>query len=150
MAPIMLKSTKSNDYQSLSPYIDDDNALSNNLICPRYADSDPTSAPPSPSSIESFDILDPVAWRRGYTSWDNGTGKVRTYWRKRRSQIIGFLLLLLLLIAGCATGAYFAVRYEYGRLKNDCSARGGGERCNELKWAKCVSRNGLGFCEGIL
>ncbi|ORY19725.1 hypothetical protein BCR34DRAFT_448740, partial [Clohesyomyces aquaticus] len=55
-------------YTPLSPYTDDDNALSNNLICPRYADSDPTSAPPSPASIESFDILDSVAWRRGHTS----------------------------------------------------------------------------------
>jgi hypothetical protein len=52
----------------LSPYIDDDLALA-----PRYADRDMTSAPPSPASIQSFDILEAIPWRKSYISLDADT-----------------------------------------------------------------------------
>lgn len=140
----------------VAPYTDDDDAsLANNLLCPRYAENDTSSAPPSPASIESFDVLDSIAWRRGYTSRETGAkartcDAVRKRWRKNRAQLIALLLVFALLLLGCAVGAVLALRYETGRTAARCVVREGGERCAETAWARCVAGNGVGFCEGVM
>ncbi|KAF1366136.1 hypothetical protein EJ07DRAFT_85177, partial [Lizonia empirigonia] len=84
-------------YMPLSPYIDDETTFGNNVLCPRYADQDPTSAPPSPASIQSFDILESIPWRRSYILLDpNQQRDYRKRWRKYRAQIITIALLLIL------------------------------------------------------
>jgi hypothetical protein len=140
---------------SVSPYSDNENELSNNLLCPRYAENDTSSAPPSPASIESFDILDSIAWRRGYTSYDSGVKArscdgLRKRWRKNRAQIIAMLLVFTLFLVGCAVGGYLAVRHDGVRTKDTCVAREGGDRCEDPVWARCIALNGVGYCEGIM
>ena len=143
-------------YIPLTPYIDDESTLANNLLCPRYAENDATSAPPSPASIESFDILDSVAWRQGHFWHHSRDAKARacgalgSRWQKNRSQIICAILLLLLLVAGCVVGSTIAWRYQNTKLREDCTRREGGKRCEEISWAKCVAMNGVGYCEGAL
>jgi len=140
---------------SVSPYSDHDNELSNSLICPRYAENDTSSAPPSPASIESFDILDSIAWRRGYTSHDSGVKArscdvLRKRWPKNRAQIIVILLVFTLFLIGCAVGGYAAIRHEAASTRNTCIAREGGDRCEEPAWARCIALNGVGYCEGVM
>ena len=141
----------------VSPYGDHSTTtLSNNLLCPRYAESDPSSAPPSPSSIESFDVLDSVPWRRGYISLDAAGDRTRAWavlskkWQKNKARIIATLILFTLFVTACTIGGYMAVRQERWRTRDMCYARGGGDRCEEVAWAKCVRVNGLGFCEGVM
>lgn len=100
-------------YKPLAPYSDDDTTFANNLLCPRYAENDLTSAPPSPASIESFDVLDSIPWRRSYISLDNGagSGRLRKQWKRHRAQAIALLLLFLLAMTGCGVGGYMAVRH---------------------------------------
>ncbi|KAF2270847.1 hypothetical protein CC78DRAFT_610903 [Lojkania enalia] len=152
---ISLSRSKFADYIPLSPYADNEGTLPNNIICPRYADCDASSAPPSPASIESFDILDSVAWRRGHISHRDIEGKVSTYdalassWNNKKSRMIGILLLFILLGAGCSAGAYLVVRHKKGGIQDECARRQGRDRCTETTWAKCVARNGVGYCEGV-
>ncbi|KAF1966893.1 hypothetical protein BU23DRAFT_378640, partial [Bimuria novae-zelandiae CBS 107.79] len=100
-----------------SPYLDDTGALSNSIICPRYAESDISDTPTSPASIESFDILDSIAWRRGYMSHDTGDGRrkaidvLRRRWRKNRARIVAVILLFTLFVVGCAVGGWAVVRH---------------------------------------
>ncbi|KAF2007220.1 hypothetical protein P154DRAFT_516992 [Amniculicola lignicola CBS 123094] len=155
MAP---KTPKPNSahYNLLSPYTDSDPSLSNTLICPRYADADPSSAPPSPASIESFDVLDSVAWRRSHTTYIPHVDKVRCCnnlgktWRQRKGQVMALGMLLTLLLLVCSLGGYFAVRHERGKIREACYKREGGDKCTEFEWARCVVRNGKGYCEGVL
>ncbi|KAF2653953.1 hypothetical protein K491DRAFT_574122, partial [Lophiostoma macrostomum CBS 122681] len=97
---INISAPKAANYTPISPYSTSDHELSNTLLCPRYADADTSSAPPSPASIESFDILDSIPWRRGYTSYHSGLHGVRArdIWVKRKSQIVAVLLLVMLLV----------------------------------------------------
>jgi hypothetical protein len=140
------------------PYSDNNSpssALSNaNLLCPRYAEDDNTSAPPSPASIESFDILDSIAWRRGYTSHGLGARPHRccASWRnqKHRGLMIALAVVLALFLVGCSVGAYAAIRHEAARTRETCLAREGGERCNDAAWARCIAGNGVGYCEGVM
>jgi hypothetical protein len=92
-------------YQPLALYTDDDT-----LLCPRYAENDPTSAPPSPASIESFDILDSIPWRQSYISLDNSAGQSRR-WRMCKAQLTALVLLLTLLLSGSSVGGYVAVKH---------------------------------------
>lgn len=141
-----------------SPYLDDESAsLSNNVLCPRYAESDISDTPTSPASIESFSILDPIAWRRGYTSYDDRNDQRRKVyqilkqrWRKNKGQILAVMMLFTLLVVGCAAGGWAVLRHETSQLKEACLARKGGDRCQDRAWAKCVAVNGLGYCEGVL
>ena len=140
---------------ALSPYSDNENELSNNLLCPRYAENDTSSAPPSPASIESFDILDSIAWRRGYTSHGSGAKPaaceaLRKRWRKNRAQMIALLLVLALFLIGCSVGGYLALRHVSVRTKETCIAREGGDRCADAAWAQCIALNGVGYCEGVM
>ncbi|KAI8937448.1 hypothetical protein NX059_005170 [Plenodomus lindquistii] len=101
-------------YKPLALYTDDDTAVANTLLCPRYADTDPTSAPPSPASIESFDILDNVPWRRSYISLGRTSAQeaaLRRRWRYDRARILAALLLSTLVAAGCTLGGILAARH---------------------------------------
>lgn len=60
------------------------------------------------------------------------------------------LLLFTLFVAGCTIGGYLAIKHEKEKLRINCYSRNGGEKCEQLPWAKCVARNGLGYCEGIM
>ncbi|KAH8710185.1 hypothetical protein GQ44DRAFT_436661 [Phaeosphaeriaceae sp. PMI808] len=103
-------------YGLLTPYSDNDTTFANNVLCPRYAENDPTSAPPSPASIESFDILDSIPWRRSYISLDNTVAEsgrciaLRRRWRMYRAHFTAFFLLFTLLVAGCSVSGYLAVK----------------------------------------
>lgn len=103
-------------YEPLAPYTDDDDTtIANNLLCPRYADTDHTSAPPSPASIESFDILDSVPWRRSYislgpTSRQNEALRRRS--RQNRTRLLVVLVLFTLVTAGCILGGILAARHR--------------------------------------
>jgi hypothetical protein len=102
-------------YEPLIPYSDDnDTTFASNALCPRYAENDPTSAPPSPASVTSFDILDSTPWRRSYIPLGNETDSNRLHmrWRGRRSRIIVLLLLFTTLVVGCAVGGYMAVKHR--------------------------------------
>ncbi|KAH3912354.1 hypothetical protein HBI56_004690 [Parastagonospora nodorum] len=100
-------------YQPLAPYTDDDT-----LLCPRYAENDPTSAPPSPASIESFDILDSIPWRRSYISLDSNGASLSRRWRTRKAQITALVWVLTLLLTGCAVGGYVWHRaVKHGKSK---------------------------------
>jgi hypothetical protein len=136
------------------PYSDDNSpssALSNaNLLCPRYAENDTSSAPPSPASIESFDILDSIAWRRGYTSHASGARPRRWRNRKHRAHIIAIAVVFALFLIGCSVGAYAAIRHEAVKTRETCLTREGGERCDDAAWARCIASNGVGYCEGVM
>ncbi|KAA8615036.1 hypothetical protein PtrSN002B_003965 [Pyrenophora tritici-repentis] len=97
-------------YSLLSPYSDDDTAFAHNTLCPRYAELDPTSAPPSPASIESFEILDSIPWRRGYISLDTparrGSTTLLERWMRNKLRAIAMLFLVALAVAGCILGGY--------------------------------------------
>ncbi|KAK7188673.1 hypothetical protein DPSP01_013302 [Paraphaeosphaeria sporulosa] len=161
MAPISLSLSPSRPKAAsytpvpFSPYSDDNAAVSNN-VQPRYAESIVSDTPTSPASIESFDILDSIAWRRGYTSYETHESRQRAYevlrkkWRKNRALIIAILLLFTLFVAGCAIGGWAVVRHESMRAKEACLAREGGERCNDPAWSKCVAINGTGYCSGVM
>ncbi|EUC47075.1 hypothetical protein COCMIDRAFT_71429, partial [Bipolaris oryzae ATCC 44560] len=88
-------------YRIFSPYTDDDTAFANKTLCPRYAECDPTSAPPSPASVESLEIFDSIPWRRDYIALDPRTrarrnSRLRAGWmqNKLRATIVIVLLLL--------------------------------------------------------
>ncbi|CAI6335709.1 unnamed protein product [Periconia digitata] len=147
--------------QSSSPTL-----LTTNLLFPE-TDSSSTrtrdlSSPPSPTaSIESFDILDSIAWRRGHDHYShhNSRGSRRTcnvFGRRwSRAHVIAVLLFFALFLVGCVVGGWAAARWEKdGRVRKECVRRGGGgERCwgkGEWAWAQCVAGNGVGFCEGML
>jgi hypothetical protein len=101
-------------YQLLIPYSDEsDTTFASNALCPRYAENDPTSAPPSPASVASFDILDSTPWRRSYISLGDETdgSRLRMRWRAQRMRIIVFLLLFTVLGLGCGVGGYLAVKH---------------------------------------
>ena len=135
----------------LSPYIDDDTTFANNVLCPRYPDQDPTSAPPSPASIQSFDILEAIPWRKSYMSLgsDNGRG-YRKRWRKYRVQIIAIMLLLILSTTALTLGISLAIQQSNKQLRSICLSRYGGDRCTDPTWARCVTRKGLGYCKGVM
>ncbi|KAF1913820.1 hypothetical protein BDU57DRAFT_323708 [Ampelomyces quisqualis] len=102
------------DYKPLTPYSDlDDTAFANTTLCPRYAEDDPTSAPPSPASIHAFDVLDSIPWRRSYISLDPGTehARLRVRWKNQKLRAIVFFLLVAMLGLGCGVAAYTAVKY---------------------------------------
>jgi hypothetical protein len=142
----------------LSPYLDEHAAsLSNSVLCPHYAESDVSDTPSSPASIESFSILDPIAWRRGYTSYDYGDDQdgrlyrvVRKRLRKNRAQILTAVVFFTLLVVGCAAGGWAILQHENSQLEGICMTREGGDRCQEQAWARCVAVNGVGYCEGVL
>ncbi|KAF1939109.1 hypothetical protein EJ02DRAFT_266233 [Clathrospora elynae] len=105
-------------YRPLSPYTDDDTTFANNLLCPRYAECDPTYAPPSPASIESFDVLDNIPWRRSYIPLDSGErrgsgvcNRLRGRWLKNKSRGMT-VLLLTLVVSGCTLGGYLAIKHK--------------------------------------
>jgi hypothetical protein len=97
----------------LVPYSDDDNYL----LCPRYAENDPTSAPPSPASIESFGIMDSIPWRRSYISLDDPAATSHTHQRRRarRRRVIALSLLIALSVIAVSSGAYLAT--QHGKSK---------------------------------
>jgi hypothetical protein len=100
-------------YTPLAPYSDEnDTTFAHNTLCPRYAENDLTSAPPSPASIESFDVLDSIPWRRSYISLGNETNHstLRRRWRKHRARAIAVILLFTLLCLGCGTGVSIALQ----------------------------------------
>lgn len=73
-------------------------------------------------------------------------------WKRRKCQIIS-ILVLLLVVGSCTFAGVTAVRTKNERiareLKEMCFKKEGGERCRlEPAWAKCVAKEGLGFCEG--
>ncbi|CAO2657322.1 Nn.00g034480.m01.CDS01 [Neocucurbitaria sp. VM-36] len=123
LAPTVSRPTLAG-YTPFSPYTDDPTIFANNVLCPRYAESDPTSAPPSPASIESFDVLDNTPWRRSYISLDSRGSQSNTIetllqrWKKNRARIIVVLLLSTLLVTGSTLGGYFAVAHEKEKLRN--------------------------------
>jgi hypothetical protein len=107
-------------YKLLAPYSDeDDTTFAHNTLCPRYAENDLTSAPPSPASIQSFDVLDSIPWRRSYISLGNETdsSKRSKRWKKQRARAIVLLLLFTLLSLGCGVGVYMAIKH--GNKKQD-------------------------------
>jgi len=135
----------------LSPYIDDDTTFANNVLCPRYADQDPTSAPPSPASIQSFDILESIPWRRSYISLDSvRQPDYHRRWRKYRAQIIVIILLLVLSTTALTLGISLAIHHSNKQLRSTCILHYGGDRCADPTWARCVIRSGLGYCQGVL
>lgn len=135
----------------LSPYIDDGMAFANNILCPRYADQDPTSAPPSPASVQSFDILESIPWRRSYISLGPDTERnYRKRWRKYRAQIIVIMLLLVLSTIALILGISLAIQHSNKQLRSTCLSHYGGDRCADPVWARCVTREGLGYCQGVM
>jgi hypothetical protein len=102
-------------YTPLAPYRDeDDTTFAHNTLCPRYAENDLTSAPPSPASIESFDVLDSIPWRRSYISLGNQTDRnaLSKRWRQQRARVIAVLLLFTLLCLGCGVTAFLAIQHS--------------------------------------
>lgn len=96
------------------PYIDAATTFTDTLLCPRYAESDPSSAPPSPASVESFDVLDNVPWRRSYISLDCGERQVGLRRRSttRRACRVAGLVLGVFVLNGCMVGGVGMVRYQ--------------------------------------
>ncbi|KAF1841690.1 uncharacterized protein K460DRAFT_369700 [Cucurbitaria berberidis CBS 394.84] len=111
-------------YRPLSPYTDDVTTFANELLCLRYAESDPASAPPSPASIESFDVLDSVPWRRSYVSLDSrrsrsNTGDMlRRRWKDKTAYIIAIMLFCTLFVIGCTLGGYLAIKHKKEKLRD--------------------------------
>jgi hypothetical protein len=135
----------------LSPYTDDDTTFANNVLCPRYADQDPTSAPPSPASIQSFDILEVIPWRKSYISLGSDNGhSYRKHWQKYRAQIITIMLLLVLSTTALTLGISLAIQQSNKQLRSTCLSRYGGDRCTDPIWARCVIREGPGYCKGVM
>lgn len=130
--------------------------LSNNVLQPRYAESIASDTPTSPVSIESFDILDSIAWRRGYTSHETHERRQRVYevlrkkWRTNRTHVVAVLLLFSLFVTACAVGGWAVVRHQSAQLRETCLARDGGVRCDEPAWVKCIASNGAGYCAGVM
>jgi hypothetical protein len=97
-------------------YTDEDTIFSNNDLCPRYADADPSSAPPSPASVESFDILESIPWRRSYIAPGYRQSRarpceaLRARCKKNRALAVATALLVMLIIVGTTTVAYLALR----------------------------------------
>ena len=98
-------------YVAPPSYTDDESLFSNNDLCPRYADADPSSAPPSPASVESFDILESIPWRRSYIasggSYNNSRGALRrasprealrALWKRSRARVLAVVATLLVLV----------------------------------------------------
>lgn len=81
-------------------------------LCPRYAENDPTSAPPSPASIESFD-MDSIPWRRSYIPLDGDTenSRLRMRFRRQKIRISVLLFLFALTVLGAGISAYLAVKH---------------------------------------
>jgi hypothetical protein len=105
-------------------YTDDESLFSNNDLCPRYADADPSSAPPSPASVESFDILESIPWRRSYIAPGSYTHSTRraspreillARWKQSRVRVVGVgvvattLLVLLLILVGITAAGHLAL-----------------------------------------
>jgi hypothetical protein len=103
-------------------YTDDESLFSNNDLCPRYADADPSSAPPSPASVESFDILESIPWRRSYIAPGSYTHSTRraspreillAQWKQSRVRVgvvATTLLILLLILVGITAAGHLALR----------------------------------------
>jgi hypothetical protein len=107
-------------------YTDDESLFSNNDLCPRYADADPSSAPPSPASVESFDILESIPWRRSYIAPGSYTHSTRraspreillARWKQRKVRVVVVggvvattLLALLLILFGITAAGHLALR----------------------------------------
>jgi hypothetical protein len=100
-------------YRPVTPYSDDEITFANNLLCPRYAENDPTSAPPSPTAIESFDVLDSIPWRRSYIGLDDGAEArmQQRLMRKHRAIFCALLAMSALLLTGCGVGGYLALKH---------------------------------------
>ncbi|PVH92924.1 hypothetical protein DM02DRAFT_733425 [Periconia macrospinosa] len=166
-------------YTPLSPYTDTHQSptlLTNNLLFPENDHSltnhpprrSSLASPPSPTtSIQSFDILDAIAWRTSYyDTYPNPSSSRRRRcrrtcteglrtrgWRKSRAHIIALAMVLLVLVVGCVVGTWAAVRWDGRRgVREACVRREGGlERCwKDWEWARCVGENGVGFCEGVV
>jgi hypothetical protein len=75
---------------------------------------------------------------------------MRSIWAKKRPLIVGLIILLLSLVAGCSVAGVVAAKRNQGRTRDTCYKREGGDRCTDNGWAKCVAANGLGYCEGIM
>ncbi|KAH7127040.1 hypothetical protein B0J11DRAFT_505751 [Dendryphion nanum] len=136
------------------------------LLYPRYADADSSSAPPSPASMESFDILDAGgAWRRGGGGMDGEGYDSRARAKRWRKTwwIVLFLILGALVLGGGLLGAGFGEKWKGNNgnsadgmsreeVRRECERRGGGEeKCSsDVEWAGCVVRSGVGYCEGVL
>lgn len=63
------------------------------------------------------------------------------------------MVTVVLLVSGCAFGAYLIVTRTRSELREQCIARGGADnadKCEQIKWAQCIAKNGLGFCEGYM
>ncbi|KZM19860.1 uncharacterized protein EKO05_0004125 [Ascochyta rabiei] len=149
--PISISRPTSVGYMPLSPYIDDETTFANNVLCPRYADQDPTSALPSPASIQSFDILESIPWRRSYISLDSGTEmQYRKRWREYRAQIVVVALLLILSTTALTLGISLAIQHSNKQLQSTCLSHHGGDRCADPTWARCVVRDGPGYCQGVM
>jgi hypothetical protein len=108
------------NYKPLTPYSDsDESVFANTTLCPRYAENDLTSAPPSPASIESFHVLDSIPWRRSYISLDTATehAKLRMRWKKQQIRVIVLFLVVAALGVGCVVAAYMAVKHGKSKSK---------------------------------
>jgi hypothetical protein len=58
------------------------------------------------------------------------------------------LLAAMLMVSGGVFGGMKARQYEKVRMRRVCENRAGGEKCRlSESWARCVSANGLGFCQ---
>lgn len=146
------------DYKHLSLYTkdNDDSTFADNHLCPRYAECDANSAPPSPVSMERFDILDNIPWRQSYMSLDEAGFQESIHrisdrkWKTNKTHIAAILLAIALLVIGCVVGVHVAMVRERRATTARCHVRGGGDKCKQPTWAECISRNGLGYCQGVV
>lgn len=74
----------------------------------------------------------------------------RNCWRKYRAQLVAIMLLLILSTTALTLGISLAVQHSRGQLRSTCLSRYGGDRCAEPAWARCVVREGLGYCQGVM
>ncbi|KAL6703789.1 hypothetical protein ACN47E_009088 [Coniothyrium glycines] len=116
MASMLFTTAKpaSRRYHPILPYTEDDNETAANFLCPRYAEADPTSAPPSPASLESFDILDNIPWRQSYISLSAPSFRDAQLKRPRARLLVAVLLVLFLLALGCSIAGFIAVKRTKG------------------------------------
>ncbi|EOA81595.1 hypothetical protein ACJQWK_10594 [Exserohilum turcicum] len=118
LIPLTTTNAPPGGYRILSPYTDDDTTFANKTLCPRYAECDPTSAPPSPASVESLDMLDSTPWRRDYISLSShrraSGNTLRARWKgnKLYATMMMVCLLLILAAAGSALAMYLSGRVE--------------------------------------
>ncbi|KAF2819923.1 hypothetical protein CC86DRAFT_471587 [Ophiobolus disseminans] len=120
MAPTYITLTISSPatvgYRPIMPYSDDETAFANNLLCPRYAENDPTSAPPSPTLIETFDVLDSIPWRRSYIGLDDGVeAGLRQRLSRHWTRLAALSFMLIMLVLACGVSGYVAVKHAKDR-----------------------------------